>query len=147
MWPAVLFSALWGTRCEDQPLPWWRCQRKNTGRHYTDSAHLMGSTARSRDLGRIYIQWVEFPFYSEPSFLREGFQDQIIYYHPDTHKQSKAHNSPCQASTVCEPWTSRCSSQTLKRHRNQRPNCQHLLDHWKSKRVPEKHLLLLYWLC
>ena len=31
--------------------------------------------------------------------------------------------------------------------RNQRSNCQHLLDHWKSKRVPEKHLLLLYWLC
>ena len=26
-------------------------------------------------------------------------------------------------------------------------NCQHPLDHWKSKRVPEKHLLLLYWLC
>ena len=26
-------------------------------------------------------------------------------------------------------------------------NCQHLLDHWKSKRVPEKHLFLLYWLC
>ena len=22
-----------------------------------------------------------------------------------------------------------------------------LLDHWKSKRLPEKHLLLLYWLC
>ena len=22
-----------------------------------------------------------------------------------------------------------------------------LLDHWKSKRVPDKHLLLLYWLC
>ena len=31
--------------------------------------------------------------------------------------------------------------------RNQRSNCQHLLDHGKSKRVPEKHLLLLYWLC
>ena len=30
--------------------------------------------------------------------------------------------------------------------RNQRSNCQHLLDHRKSKRVPEKHLLLLYWL-
>ena len=28
--------------------------------------------------------------------------------------------------------------------RNQRSNCQHLLDHRKSKRVPEKHLLLLY---
>ena len=26
-------------------------------------------------------------------------------------------------------------------------NCQYLLDHWKSKRVPEKHLFLLYWLC
>ena len=25
-------------------------------------------------------------------------------------------------------------------------NCQHLLDQWKSKRVPEKHILLLYWL-
>ena len=35
----------------------------------------------------------------------------------------------------------------LKRQRNQRANCQHLLDHWKSKSVPEKHLLLLYWLC
>ena len=28
--------------------------------------------------------------------------------------------------------------------RNQRSNCQHLLDHQKSKRVLEKHLLLLY---
>ena len=30
--------------------------------------------------------------------------------------------------------------------RNQRSNCQHPPDHWKSKRIPEKHLLLLYWL-
>ena len=29
----------------------------------------------------------------------------------------------------------------------QRSNCQHPLDHRKSKRVPEKHLFLLYWLC
>ena len=28
--------------------------------------------------------------------------------------------------------------------RNQRSNCQHLLDHGKSKRVPEKHVFLLY---
>ena len=34
-----------------------------------------------------------------------------------------------------------------KRQRNQRSNCQHPLDHRKSKRVPEKPLLLLYWLC
>ena len=27
---------------------------------------------------------------------------------------------------------------------NKRSNCQHLLDHRKSKRVPEKHLFLLY---
>ena len=26
-------------------------------------------------------------------------------------------------------------------------NCQHLLDHGKRKRVPEKYLFLLYWLC
>ena len=25
-------------------------------------------------------------------------------------------------------------------------NCQHLLDHRKSKRIPEKHLLLFHWL-
>ena len=28
--------------------------------------------------------------------------------------------------------------------RGTRSNCQHLLDHGKSKRVPEKHLFLLY---
>ena len=33
-----------------------------------------------------------------------------------------------------------------KRQMNQRSNCQHPLDHRKSKRVPEKHLLLLSWL-
>ena len=32
----------------------------------------------------------------------------------------------------------------LEKERNQRSNCQHLLDHQKSKRVPEKHLFLLY---
>ena len=28
--------------------------------------------------------------------------------------------------------------------RSQRSNCQHLLDHWKSNRVPGKHVFLLY---
>ena len=32
----------------------------------------------------------------------------------------------------------------LRLQRNQRSNCQHPLDHRKSKRVPEKHLFLLY---
>ena len=31
-----------------------------------------------------------------------------------------------------------------KRQRNKRSNCQHPLDHGKSKRIPEKHLFLLY---
>ena len=35
----------------------------------------------------------------------------------------------------------------FRKGRGTRWNCQHPLDHWKSKRVPEKHLLLLYWLC
>ena len=35
----------------------------------------------------------------------------------------------------------------FKKQRNQRSNCPHPLDHQKSKRVPEKHLLLLYCLC
>ena len=34
----------------------------------------------------------------------------------------------------------------LERQRNQRANCQHQLDYGKSKRVPEKHQLLFYWL-
>ena len=34
--------------------------------------------------------------------------------------------------------------QHIKKQRNQRPNCQHPLDHGKSKRVPEKHLFMLY---
>ena len=35
----------------------------------------------------------------------------------------------------------------LEKARNQRSNCQHLMDHKKSKRIPVKHLLLLHWLC
>ena len=35
----------------------------------------------------------------------------------------------------------------LEKARDQRSNCQHLLDQGKSKRVPEKHPFLLYWLC
>ena len=34
----------------------------------------------------------------------------------------------------------------LEKAENQRSNCQHPMDHRKSKRIPEKHLLLLHWL-
>ena len=61
--------------------------------------------------------------------------------------QSNSQNSPSQASTICVPWTSRCSSWIQKRQWNQRSSWQHLLDHWKSKKVSEKYLLLLYQLC
>ena len=55
-----------------------------------------------------------------------------------TCQQSNAQNSPSQASTVCEPQIYRCSSWIQKRQRTQRSNCQHPLDHRKSKRIPEK---------
>ena len=42
-------------------------------------------------------------------------------------------------------WTeNRCTSWVSKRQRNQRSNCHHLLDRGVSKRIPEKHLLLLH---
>ena len=50
-----------------------------------------------------------------------------------THYQSNAQNSPSQASTVRELWTSRCSSWIYKRQRNQRSNCQHPLDQRKQE--------------
>ena len=56
---------------------------------------------------------------------------------------SNVHNSPSQGSAIHELWTFTCSSWFLKRQRNRSSNCQHLLDHQKSKRVPEKHLFLL----
>ena len=53
-------------------------------------------------------------------------------------------------STQHEQEKNLCCSETLKwayYWMNQRSNCQQSLDHWKSKRVPGKHLFLLYWLC
>ena len=35
----------------------------------------------------------------------------------------------------------------FRKGRGTRSNYQHLLDHQRSERVPEKHLFLLYWLC
>ena len=35
----------------------------------------------------------------------------------------------------------------FRKDRNKRSNCHHLLDHLKTKRVPEKHLFLFYSLC
>ena len=48
------------------------------------------------------------------------------------------------ASTVCELRTSRCASWVLKRQRNQRSNCQHPLDHRKTKEIPEKNIYFCF---
>ena len=61
-----------------------------------------------------------------------------------THQQSNAQNSPSQASTVCELRTSRCSSWIQKRQMNQRSNCQHPLEHRKSKRIQEKNIYFCF---
>ena len=57
-----------------------------------------------------------------------------------------AQNPSSQASKVHEPRTCGCTCWVQKRQRNQRSNCQHLLDHRKSKEIPEKHLHLLHYL-
>ena len=43
--------------------------------------------------------------------------------------------------------TSKEMLKILQRQKNQRSNCQHSLDHQKSKSVPEKNICLFYWLC
>ena len=48
-------------------------------------------------------------------------------------KQSNAQNPSSQASAVPELRTSTCLSWIQKRQRNQRPNCQHPLDHKKKQ--------------
>ena len=69
------------------------------------------------------------------SIPKKGSDKECSYYYTHlTHQQSNGQNSPSQASTVCELRTSRCSSWFQKRQRNQRLNCQHLLDHRKKKK-------------
>ena len=85
-------------------------------------------------------------FHSSPK--ERQYQRMFKLPHSCTHltcQQSNAQNSPSQASTVCELRNSTCSSWIQKKQRNQRSSCQHLLHHRKSKRIPEKHLLLLYY--
>ena len=55
-----------------------------------------------------------------------------------------AQTSSSQFTTICEPRTSRYTCWIQKRQRNQSSNCQHPVEHGKSKKVPEKHLFLLY---
>ena len=55
-----------------------------------------------------------------------------------TCQKSNAQKSPSYSSAVHELRTSRYLGWIQERERNQRSNCQHPLDHRKSKRIPEK---------
>ena len=60
-----------------------------------------------------------------------------------TCKQINAQNSPSQPSIVRKLSNSRCSSWIQKRQRNQRSNCQHLLDHRKAREF-QKNIYLCF---
>ena len=62
------------------------------------------------------LQWVALPFFRGSSWPRD--QTQVS----------------CIAGRFFTVW----ANKELKRQRNQRSNCQHPLDHRKSKRIPEK---------
>ena len=55
-----------------------------------------------------------------------------------TCQQGYVQNPSSQVSALLEPRTSRCPSWIWQRQRNQRSNCQHPLDHRKTKGIPEK---------
>ena len=65
-----------------------------------------------------------------------------------------AHMQAKQCSKFAQPgsnssWTKNFQIVKLDLQKGEEPeiNWQHPLDHWKSRRVSEKHLPLLYWLC
>ena len=86
-------------------------------------------------------------FHSNP---KEGeCQRMLKLLHSFTHltcQQNNAQNSPSQVSIVMWTLNFHMFKLDLEKAEEQRSNCQHPLDHRKSKRIPEKHLLLLYWL-
>ena len=70
---------------------------------------------------------------------------QLLSFHMLTRQCSKSFNLSFNSV-----WTEkfRIYKRDLeKAQRSQRSSCQHLLDHRKSKRFPEKHILLIHWWC
>ena len=61
-----------------------------------------------------------------------------------TCQQDYTQNPSSEASAAREPRSSRCSSWIQKRQRNQRSNCQHPLDHSKSKGIPKKPIYFCF---
>ena len=67
--------------------------------------------------------------------------------HNSTHftcYHGNAQNPSSLVSTVCELKTSRCMNWIQERQRNQRSNCQHPLDHRKSKRIPGEKIYFCF---
>ena len=72
----------------------------------------------------------------------------VLFRHPLTKWLATTNESKFPKSGFNSTWTVNFQmiKLVLESQRNQRSNCQHPLDHQKSKRIPEEHLLLLYWL-
>ena len=123
-------------------VPWM----EEPGRLQSMGSLRVGTTERLFTFMHWSRQW-----HPTPVFLPGESQRSLVGYSPWSAKVRHVWATNTftftQASIVLEPRTSRCSSWILKRQRNQRSNCQHPSDHRKTKRDPEKHLLLLYWLC
>ena len=83
----------------------------------------------------------ESPNYHTVAFILHTSKIMFKILHARLQLACEMITSHTRLQLICEMRTSRCSSWIQKRQRNQRSNCQHPLDHRKSKRVPGKHLL------
>ena len=111
----------------------WKC--------YTQYASTFGKLSSGHRIGK-----GQFSFQSQRKAMPKNAQT-TSHLH-SSHMLAKL-CSKCSKPGFNSTWTVNFQmfKLDLERQRNQRSNCQHPLDHQKSKRVPEKHLLLLYWLC
>ena len=66
----------------------------------------------------------QFSFQSQRKTMPKNVQTTAQLHSSHMPAKYNAQNSPSQASTVHELWTSRCPSWIYKRQRNQRLNCQ-----------------------
>ena len=93
---------------------------------------------------------VSIPFSRAPRFVRTLHHEECSNYHTIA---LISHSSKVMVkfsewgfnSTLTENFL--MLELDLERSKNQRSNCQRPLDHRKFNKVPEKYLLLLYWLC
>ena len=87
-------------------------------------------------------------FHSNPK--ERQCQRMLKLSHSYTHLICLQSNAPFCKPVIIRMWTMNFQMFKLDLEKGRgigRSNWQHPLDHQKSKRVPEKHLLLLYWLC